>query len=423
MNASNIQNINTGPINQNQNLNDSFTEKETPQETTPPPSGILGRIQGCFAGIRNKFQCPTPDLSFFKQHLNSAWETFQHIEWRQQINAIKEHQWVVLISGSFSGDGASNFALFDDIMKVVSNSLSAVKRFFANYSLIQKVFQSPKLLSGLSFGYCIYNLYFSIQHCLEKCGDYDEKVYRCLDLIEHFGSLFDNASSFILGLEEASFISSRLAALVPPLTAVSIALSMTSQVPKAFLWAKLKREIAILESNELINGRESYFQNRIMEHAGKENMTSKSDNSNEDQLIRKKLQRIQSIEPTLLNRLFALKNSGNESSSIQDSIQSIRRTQANENRNDSIGRRKDLLDTLKGRMKTRSDSLLTSLKTTIISAIGLGLLVFTRLTILAHLTLLLTTIFAIIYMRNERTYALKFEESLKLVQKKETPKE
>jgi hypothetical protein len=357
------------------------------------------RVKGCFACFRGKLPtCPTPDLSFFTKHLSSAWTTFREIEWAKQISSIRDHKWIVLMTSPLSG-WSNNSVLFDDIMKVISNALSAVKRFFANYSFIQRVLQSPKLFSGLSLGYGVYNLYFSIQHALAECRDYDEKVYRCLDLIEYFGSLFDNASSLILGLEEAAFISSRLAGLVPPLTAVSIALSMTAQVPKAFVWAKLKKELCVLIEKPAPVFDESIKSKKMDQESANES----------DESIKKKLKHIVSADTALLNRLFALKNTDSGKSDIRTKINSLKGNVGNR-----PALRKELLDTLKGRIKTRSDALLLSLTTTMVSAIGLGILVFTPFTLFAHLTLLVTTIFAIKYMRNERTYALEFAEKLKI---------
>lgn len=404
--GSEVINLNLSGSGYSSDLLNSSTNSHTTEDLPPETSRSEGeRAKGCFARFREKLPaCPTPDLSFFKQHLSSAWTTFQQIEWRRHISSIKEHKWVVLITSPLTGGSSSNFPLFDDLMKVISNALSAVKGFFANYSFIQKVLQSPKLFSGLSVGYGIYNLYFSIQHVLDECRDYDEKVYRCLDLIEHFGSLFDNASSFILGLEEAAFISSELVGLVHFLTVGSIIFLTTSQVPKAFMWAKLKKELFLIEKKPEPSFKESDKSNKMASEVVIEH----------DDSVRRKLQRIFNIDAALLNRLFALKNSENEKSDIRTKIYTIIKG----NKNGLPAQRKELLDTLKGRIKSRSDALLLSLMTTMISAIGLGILVFTPLTMCAHLTLLVTTIFAIKYMRHERTYALEFAEKLKISGKK-----
>lgn len=385
------------PTDGEQPLNKSFGHEDHQDDnthaTTPRwdlPEGYTERIKSFVARMWEKIpKCPTPDLSFVNHHLHTTWDTIQHIEWRKQITAIQEHQYVVLIINQLSGGtGNTNFALLDDIFKVVSNALSAVKRFFANYSFMQRFLQSPKLfISVLSLPFGFYSLYFSIRNFLDECPDPYEKVYRCFDLIEHSGLFFDNASRFILGLEEAAFITPRLAALVPSLTAVGIALSMTSQGPKGFLWADLNTEWSLIKNVPLP-------EDKITEE--------------QDTLIKLELTRIKGKNPALLNRLFDYKDKETNKSTICTKIDwALKRIGAR-----GFDRRADLLKTLKGRLETRSQSILLSLTTTMVSAIGLGILVFTPFTLFAHLTLLVTAIFAIKYMQSERTYKLEFAKKI-----------
>lgn len=388
-------------------ITDTDPMEPTPEPSPPPsPQGCIARIKSSVAHLwERRPKCPTPDLSIAKQHLKSAIETICQIDWRKQFSSIQQHQCVASMIAQMASSGAGSLALLDDIMKVVSNALSAVKRFFANYSFIQRILQSPKLFAaGLSLPFGLYTLYFSILKFLEDCPDYYEKVYRILEFIEHFGNLFDTGSGFILGLEEAGFISERLAKLVPAMTAVGIAFSLASQVPKAFMWASLKTELATLESTKFV-GLETQKKRSIKNPkilSPEEERTRQN-----DLLVLNKLNYITSeIDGSLLNRLFALNGQTFNSSHIISKIQLAKKSA-------DVGSREKLLTLLKGRIQTRIDSLALSLTTTIISAIGLGILVFTPYTLFAHLTLLITAVITIKYMQNERRYALEFQKNIK----------
>lgn len=356
------------------NIPENKEEKLPPQET-----GVFASIRQCFTDAKNRLsQLPMPHtISLF--HIRSVWENVRGPIWNN-ISKIKwEHisQLHLLTQDS----QPAQFALLNKVTVVATNALSAVKKFFNNSHLIQPVLKFPNLLSVFGVSYGFYRLYFLVRNFFGEENVW-EKLYNSLDIIEALGGISDSLSNFILGLGEASLLSQKFPPQVPQLAAVSIAFSMTSQVSKGILVAHLRDWLKKLSVN--------------LKHE-KDGETSSSE---------KTLQLLSKENNTLLTRLFKA-----EGSLIKNKIEQLK--------NESLENNEVFLKLLRTRIDTRIHTLKLSIMTTVISTIGLGILVFTRLTLYAHLLLLLTGALAIKYLLDERSYSLAFEKALRPTQQRE----
>ncbi len=346
------------------------------QKAPPPPDeGVIERVKKYVASLRERL----PDLSFVQRNLSFSWDTLSKIEWKQKFSLIKDYQWFkdikahhwIQILKKSSED--ANISLLDDILKVVTTSILAIKRYFADYTLLQKLAQSPGLLFGVNGLYRFHSLYLAIVDYFDGCPDENEKWLRIGDLSGYVGTLFDDISHFMRNLGEAAFISSQSMTVVPRLIAASIAFQMVSQFSIGSEGATLKTWCKEL-----------------------------SDKNPLEQLTFFKKQ----TEP-LLNRLFVLKTQEKGKSAIISKIEEVMVI----NTPDKI---ENLAAILMNRAKTRIEAIDLSLQTNIIGGIGVGIRELTPFTIIAHLTSITSAVLAIKYMQNEMEYAQKFEDDIRL---------
>jgi len=325
------------------------SDEEIDRDDSPRDEGIIDRINNAISEAWIKIKnFPTPHLLSWLQ-IRSAW------------NSVK---------GAGSG---FKLAIWDTITRVVSNALSALTAFFGKSALINAVIQTPKLLSCFGIGSGLYTLYYNVSDFWYAENRW-ERLYTSLDFFETLGGIADSSSTFLLGLGELGAITATVSAIVPPLATISIALSMTALAAKGVTWAQLSdwRDVA-------------------------ENAYKKPE---EHLTIKERLEFFLKQDNALLKRHFRV-----EGQTIKDKILEIMKKQSDKEA-------ETLLQTLQHRISTRLYSNRLCLLITLVSAIGLGILVFTPLTIVAHLTIVITAILGIQYLINEWYHAQVFEQAI-----------